>query len=88
MTIRELPEETRLIQLAEECAEASQAALKLIRAMHGDTPVSEAEARTHLIEEIADIRVCASVILSDLDQVACDWIAQNKRRRWESRINA
>lgn len=41
MTIRKTPKEYRLRILAEESAELSQAALKMIRAIEGDTPVSE-----------------------------------------------
>lgn len=57
MSIRDLPRRTRLIQLTEESAELAQAALKTVRAMDGDTPVSESEALTHLIEEMADVSV-------------------------------
>ena len=54
MSIKDLPIDTRLIQLAEEAAELSQAALKYLRVIRAETPVTEQEARTHLIEEIAD----------------------------------
>lgn len=50
-------EEYMLRQLAEECNELSQAALKLIRARHKETPMREDEATEHLIEEIADVTV-------------------------------
>ena len=84
--IKALPEEKLLIQLAEECAEASQAALKLVRALNGDTPVGEPECRTHLLEELADVRVCSAALMDEMDQVACDWIAQQKIHRWEKRL--
>ena len=47
---RHLPEEELLLQLAEECAELSQAALKLRRALTGinPTPITEDEARENL----------------------------------------
>lgn len=87
MNIRDLPTDQRLINLAEECAECTQAALKLYRAMHGDTPVSMMDAREHLIEEIADVSVCMTALgdmapLSDVGEV----ITQ-KAARWEERIN-
>ena len=87
MTIRELPEKTRLIQLAEESSELSQAALKTIMAMDGDTPVSESEALAHLIEEMADVSVCMTALqdIAPLAQVG-EIIAQ-KAQRWEDRIN-
>lgn len=53
MRPEDLPEETLLIQLAEEAVELSQACIKLYRAMHGDTPVSEADARDQFMKEIS-----------------------------------
>ena len=52
-----LPEEELLAQLAEECSEAAKAALKLRRARDGvnPTPVSEEEAFSNFVEELADI---------------------------------
>lgn len=55
-------EEYVLRQLAEECAELTHAALKLIRARNGETPVSEQEAKAGLLEEIADVRLMIQVI--------------------------
>ena len=55
MRPEDLPEKKLLIQIAEEGAELSKAALKVVRAMEGDTPVPEAEARKNLIEEMADV---------------------------------
>lgn len=52
-----LPQDELLAQLAEECAELSQAALKLRRALTGinPTPVTAEEARKNLVEEAADV---------------------------------
>ena len=87
MTIKELPEETRLRQLAEECCECAKAALKLIRARNQETPISEDHAREDLVEEIADVSVCITAI-SDiaLPKEICEIIAR-KTSRWEERIN-
>ena len=59
-----LPEDELLAQLAEECAEAAKAALKLRRARNGvnPTPVSEKDAFENLVEELADIYLCAIVL--------------------------
>jgi hypothetical protein len=59
-----LPEEELLAQLAEECSEAAKAALKLRRARDGvnPTPVSEEEAFSNLVEELADIYLCSIVL--------------------------
>ena len=88
MTPRDLPLATRLIQLSEECVECAQAALKLFRAINGDTPVSQMEAKEHLIEEIADVSVCMTALhdvapLSDVGEIIVE-----KAQRWEQRINA
>ena len=88
MTIRDLPLATRLIQLSEECVECAQAALKLFRAINGDTPVSQMDAKEHLIEEIADVSVCMTALhdvapLSDVGEIITE-----KVQRWEQRINA
>lgn len=85
MKIDELPIDTRLIQLAEEAAELSQAALKLVRARHGDTPVTEVEARAHLLEEMADVYVTALAL--EPDRMAVEAIARQKSKRWEERLN-
>ena len=52
-----LPEEEILAQMAEECVEASKAALKLRRVRSGvnPTPVSEKDAFENLVEELADV---------------------------------
>ena len=87
MSINDLPEETRLIQLAEESAELAQAALKVIRARRGDTPISEESARSNLLEEIADVFVCADVLTTSADRLKIRAIRQRKKERWELRIN-
>jgi len=85
MKISDLPIRTRLIQFAEECAEASHAALKLVRAMDGDTPVPEHRAAVHLLEEIADVYV--SVLALEPDPMTIEAIARQKTNRWERRLN-
>lgn len=49
--------EYMLRQLAEECAELTQAALKVIRAQKKETPMRIDEAMEHLMEELADVEV-------------------------------
>lgn len=60
--IEKYGEEYILRQLAEECAELIQAAVKLIRVWNKETPMREDEAREHLVEEIADVHLMASVV--------------------------
>lgn len=87
MTPRDLPLTVRLAQLAEECAECTQAALKMIRAINGDTPVSKIEAREHLIEEIADVSNCMAVLndIAPLSEIIK--IMVEKMQRWDHRAN-
>ena len=54
-------------QLAEECMELGHAALKLIRAQRGETPVPLDEAKTAIIDEAADVRVMLNVLNDMLD---------------------
>ena len=87
MSIKELPIDTRLIQLAEEAAELSQAAIKYVRVLRGETPVSKDEALENLTEELADVSVCMTAVndlvpLSDVVDTITD-----KVRRWEGRID-
>lgn len=84
--VSDLPDRDLLEQLAEESAELSQAALKLIRA-HGmsqnPTPISEDEAMHSLIEEANDVLIVL-VILGLADQnTVHDW---RKLVRWAERI--
>lgn len=80
-----LDEDTLLMQLAEEAAELSQAALKLIRSKEpsvNPTPVSEADARKQLVEEFSDVLLVAAElnVQGDVDLI------EHKERRWAKRI--
>lgn len=86
MTINKTPKEYRLRILAEESAELSQAALKMIRAIEGDTPVSEAEALSHLIEESADVLNGLIVTLTRKQWDSVIHIMNRKLKRWEKRL--
>lgn len=95
-----LPREELLAQLSEECSEAAQAALKLRRAGGGEnpTPVSEEEAFSNLVEELADIYLCSIVLfggeLDDDDPCnMCDAVGnriveimEQKLARWKYRL--
>ena len=95
-----LPEEEILAQMAEECVEASKAALKLRRARNGvnPTPVSEKDAFENLVEELADIYLCSIVFfggeLDDNDPCnMCDAVGdrmveimEQKLARWKYRL--
>lgn len=95
-----LPEEEILAQMAEECVEASKAALKLRRVRCGvnPTPVSEKDAFENLVEELADIYLCSIIFfggeLDDNDPCnMCDAVGdrmveimEQKLARWKYRL--
>ena len=62
--VEQYGQEYVLRQLAEESAELCQAALKLVRVMNNETPVTQADAQNHLLEEIADVEVMLNVLKS------------------------
>ena len=85
---RHLPEEELLLQLAEECAELSQAALKLRRALTGinPTPIAEDEARGNLLEEAADVYCVLGLMLGHEEHAEIYGIIKRKKERWAGRL--
>lgn len=84
------PMDHRLAQLAEECAELSQAALKMRRTMGWGTPtpVTPTVARFALMDEMADVLGCILVIVSRVNIESgyiCDQM-NDKLRRWADRL--
>lgn len=82
-----LPQDELLLQLAEEAAELSQAAMKLRRVMDGrnPTPVGYQMAVKNLNEEMADVLLCADQI-SSLDDKQIARTKQSKLARWMERL--
>ena len=80
-----------LEQLAEECTELAQAALKMARCLRGENPVagSMEEMTDHIHEEIADVQNVLSILegtyLYDPHRVAR--IMEKKMRRWRRRLS-
>ena len=83
-----LPQDELLAQLAEECAELSQAALKLRRALTGinPTPVAADEARWNLVEEAADVYNVLGLLLDAEDNAEIYSIIRRKKERWLKRL--
>lgn len=78
-----------LEQLAEECAELGQAALKLARILRKEnpTPTKEPDAVEHFREEVADVRVVLNVIENEITgYLATPYLEQQKLERWISRL--
>lgn len=76
-----------LAQLAEECTEMAQAALKLRRVIDGTnpTPTSFADAEMNLMEEHADVCVCFEV-LGWNDKSEREYFREKKLERWAKRL--
>ena len=83
-----IPQDELLAQLAEECAELSQAALKLRRALTGinPTPVTVDEARKSLVEEAADVYNVLGLLLDAADNAEIYSIIRRKKARWLNRL--
>ena len=85
-----VPQEELLAQLAEECTELAQAALKLRRTYikTNPTPVKRREATNTVIEEIADVKLCLHACgfekVSTL--IECNRIMGTKADRWANRL--
>lgn len=80
-----------LNQLAEECCELAQAALKYRRSIEdgNPTPVSREDAWNNLLEEIADVWLCIDLVpLTFKECVIISDIIQQKHDRWEQRLDA
>lgn len=76
-------------QLAEECAELAQAALKVVRAQNGETPEKLEDAMDHYIEELADVFVMTGIANCDLNAVQAEKmynIIEYKRERMAERM--
>lgn len=85
--IRTLGEPALLEQLAEECAELAQAALKMARLERGEnpTPKTEEECVQALLEELGDVNLCMSVIEANRGiYIRC--LSVDKKERWAQRI--
>lgn len=79
-----------LRQLAEECAELTQAALKIIRVQKGETPISMETAQDEFLEEIGDVLFmiwCVQQsILTAEDCKEVDRIIDSKAERMKRRM--
>lgn len=83
-----LSEEELLCQLAEECSELTQAALKMRRATTGvnPTPVTVDEATRSINEEIADILLVLRVLGYPYEAQDVELIQNRKLSRWVQRL--
>ena len=77
-----------LRQTTEEAVELAQAALKVIRAAKGTTPLDGEDAVDMLVEEIADVQNCIAVLSERLPglQDKANKISAEKMKRWKERL--
>ena len=84
-----LPMRDKLEQLAEEAAELSQAALKVIRAAgvsDNPTPVLVYEAWRNLAEEFGDVVACYSIVAKSKTELETLDASDPKWKRWAERL--
>lgn len=77
-----------LAQLAEECSELAQAALKYRRTMvkGNPTPVRGGVASAGMLEEIADVLLVLQVMGIDLEANHITTVREYKASRWVNRL--
>lgn len=80
----------QLEQLAEEACELGQAALKMIRVLHGEspTPTTYNEATAKLVEETADVLLALEVLRIYPDTESVNVVRSEKMDRWAERLKA
>lgn len=72
-------------QLAEECAELAQAAIKMSRYIRGENPPAKEpwEIVKSLTEEVTDVKICLVCLGIEADEE----IAERKFARWHQRLD-
>ena len=86
-----LSTEELLAQLAEECSELAQAALKYRRVLDGTNPaqISKEEAIRNLLEEIADVHLQLELLgfNSEKTEAVCREVMARKTDRWADSLD-
>lgn len=77
-----------LAQLAEECCELGQAALKLRRSIDGTNPtrMTREECFDNFIEEFADVDLCMNLVIVPGDLAKIFAIEDEKLARWRKEL--
>lgn len=75
---------------AEECAELNHACLKMARKIRGENPTPKTieEIKENLIEELADVALTMSAVISalDLNMSEIENLVGYKTTRWKHRL--
>ncbi len=87
--IEKIGEAAALEQLAEEAAELAQAALKLARIARGEnpTPVTRKSAFDAFVEELADVKLCVSVLETEYGNIDTEGTVAVNYQRWLHRLS-
>ena len=85
---KSLTAEELLIQLAEECAELSQACLKIVRVSGNNPPKGNLrDLDASFTEELADVQLCMAMLPHYMkDDEAIENIKEHKLNRWCNRL--
>ena len=90
MLLEKIGEPAMLEQLAEECSELAQAALKKARILRGEnpSPVTKEMAAANIEEETADVLLCINELISaaKIHMGPIEKIMAAKRKRWIARL--
>lgn len=90
MLLEKIGKPAMLEQLAEECSELTQAALKKARILRREnpSPVTEEMANANLEEETADILLCINELISaaEIHMASVEKIMTAKRKRMNARL--
>lgn len=80
-----LSQDEILYQLAEECSELAQAALKMARSNQGKAYKPREECIDNLVEEIEDVKLCIDVLERKDGLSKRDYYREKKVNRWYRR---
>lgn len=85
---KKLSVEDLLLQLAEECAELSQACLKMVRADKGTAYKPYGKCLDNLAEEMADVEICMRTINDTMLEIQTphNKYVKEKIDRWNKRV--
>lgn len=76
-----------MLQLAEECTEVAQQAIKIVRIRDGEnpTPITQNEAINNLHGELGDLFACLACLIG-VDNDIVDKIKSQRLDRWRKRL--
>ncbi len=78
-----------MLQLAEECTEVAQQAIKIVRIRDGEnpTPITQNEAIKNLHDELGDFFACLACLIG-VDNEMISKVKSQRLNRWRERLEA